>query len=119
MYPGSKKIQAILYVIVIDALVQWETEAHAMMISLDNLCNCNLSPARIDLQNVVYVCNVFVDDGTVKELCGNIAWQTSLLQNDSTYVVFDQRLPWLIQLELSVLDCLVPGAAGAQAINFV
>ena len=38
-------LQAIIYVIVIDVFVTQETEAHAKMISLENLlcnCSCNL-----------------------------------------------------------------------------
>ena len=42
----------------------WETEAHAKIVSLENfLCNCNCNLSRKIHKIVLYVCNVFVDDG--------------------------------------------------------
>ena len=57
--------QAIIYVIAIDAFVQWETEAHAKIVSLHNSYVIVMVTWQemIRKKNNFYVCNVSVDDG--------------------------------------------------------
>ena len=54
-------LKAIIYVILPDAFVSCETEAHAKIISLENCfcnCSCNCNPARNNSLNILLVCNV-------------------------------------------------------------
>ena len=57
-------LNAFCQVIVIDAFVPWETEAHAKMNSLENLlcnCDCNLAGNKL-FKNLFWM--FFADDGT-------------------------------------------------------
>ena len=56
-------LSRIIYVIVIDSCVPWETEEHAKFISLDNFDVIVIVTWNMILETAFYVCNVLVDDG--------------------------------------------------------